>query len=53
MTRQQPEIWRPITGMPAGQREGHRREYEGRAAEWLADHKALKDGPAARRFVNR
>ena len=52
MARQPPEIWRPLTGMPAGAREWGSAEYAELAPAWLAVQEALKDKAAPRRFVH-
>ena len=47
-----PEIWSPMTGMPAGAEQWALPGYAVFAARWQSARSALKEGSAAKRFLD-
>ena len=48
----QPEIWRPLTGMPAGAHEWRLAEYAELSEEWASIRASLKDHDEPRAFID-
>ena len=49
----QPEIWQPLTGMPAGAHEWRVRDYAELSEEWASIRASLKDRDEPRAFLDR